>query len=161
MDRVQVRHITKADVEPLATRLAHMPNQQTMANRFAESVDGQREMLVALIGGVTVGTVSIGGSEAADHPGALFLFALDVAPGFRQQGVATALMKKVESLARAKRLGAVDLKVGANNPNATRLYRTLGYVVSGEDVVEAWTEHAPDGTAIEMHETWTPMRKRL
>ena len=92
MPSVQVRHITRADVEPLAGRLAHMPRARTMATRFAESVDGHREMLVALIDEMAVGTVSIGGTEAAAHPDALFLFALDVAPRFRETGIATALM---------------------------------------------------------------------
>ncbi|NQW17827.1 MAG: GNAT family N-acetyltransferase [Chloroflexi bacterium] len=161
MDSIDVRPITEADVEPLARYLTHKPNAQSMRNRFAEVGAGRREMLVAFLDGEPVGAVSIGGGEAELRPGALYLFALDVAPRHRRKGIATALIEAVESVARGRGLGAVDLKVGVENPNAARLHRDLGYELHGENVVDVWTEYTRDGTSIEMSETCAQMRKVL
>jgi ribosomal protein S18 acetylase RimI-like enzyme len=161
MAEIEIRPIAESDVEPLASHLTHKPNAQSMRNRFREARLGNREMLVALLDGEPVGTVSIGGGEADFHPGALYLFSLDVAPEQRRTGIATTLINAVESLALDRGKGAVDLKVGVDNPDAARLYRSLGYFDSGDVVLDVWMEYAADGTPIEMRENCAPMRKIL
>lgn len=52
-------------------------------------------------------------------------------PGFRAQGIGTALLRRV--LAEARRLGArrATLEVRASNERARRLYERLGFYVAG------------------------------
>lgn len=56
---------------------------------------------------------------------------LALRPGFRAQGIGTALLRRV--LAEARRLGArrVTLEVRASNEGARRLYERLGFYVAG------------------------------
>jgi len=161
MDSIEIRPVTEADIEPLARYLTHKPNAQSMRNRFHEVRCGKREMLVALIDDEPVGTVSMGGGIARLHPDALYLFAMDVSPRYRRRGIATTLISAVESIALERGLRAVSLQVAVDNPNAARLYRTLGYVEHGGEVLDVWTEYAADGTPIEMRETCEQMRKIL
>ncbi len=161
MESVEIRPVTESDIELLARYLTHKPNAQSLRDRFSEVELGHREMLVALIDGEPVGTVGIGGGATESHPGALYLFALDVSPRHRRRGIASALINAVESMAVERGLGAVVLKVGVENPNAARLYRSLGYDEHGELVLDVWTEYTADGTAIEMRDTCIQMRKVL
>jgi ribosomal protein S18 acetylase RimI-like enzyme len=161
MDSIEIRPVTEPDVESLAGYLTHKINAQSMRTRYYEVRRGNREMLVALIDDEPVGTVSIGGGAAELHPGSLYLFALDVAPRHRRRGIATALINAVESIARERELGAVALKVSVDNPNAARLYRSLGYNEYGDAVLDVWTDYTADGTPVEMRETCAQMRKIL
>jgi ribosomal protein S18 acetylase RimI-like enzyme len=161
MDSIEIRPVADADIEPLSRFMTHKINAQSMRNRYQEVRRGNREMLVALIDGEPVGTVSISGGAAESYPDALYLFALDVLPGHRRRGIATALINAVESMALERGLRAVALKVGVENPNAARLYRSLGYDEGGDVVLDVWTEYAADGTPIEMRETCDQMRKIL
>ena len=161
MEAIEIRSVTESDIEPLARYLTHKPNAQSIRVRYNEVGLGHREMLVALIDGEPVGTVSIGGSAVESHSDALYLFALDVSPRHRRHGIATALINAVEAIAVIRRLGAVALKVSVENPNAARLYRSLGYDEHGELVVDVCTVYAADGTPTEMRETCTQMRKVL
>jgi ribosomal protein S18 acetylase RimI-like enzyme len=56
-----------------------------------------------------------------------WLHHLAVEPGFRRQGIATALIQQVESRLRAKGCLKVNLLVVADNLAARRLYAELGY----------------------------------
>jgi ribosomal protein S18 acetylase RimI-like enzyme len=56
-----------------------------------------------------------------------WLHHLTVAPAYRHRGIATALILEVERRLRAKGCLKINLLVRANNAEARRLYRRLGY----------------------------------
>lgn len=62
---------------------------------------------------------------------------LGVEPGYRRQGIATALMTRLIALALERGVPSVSLSVERDNP-AVDLYRTLGFRHSA-DVDNAWT----------------------
>ena len=70
-------------------------------------------------GGIARGTVDSGW---------LGVTALEVAPAARRQGVAAALMARLESWGRASGADRAYLQVEADNEAALRLYRRLGYL---------------------------------
>lgn len=53
---------------------------------------------------------------------------LDVLPHVRRLGIGTALLLAAEDAARKRGCRAVGLGVGTDNPEAERIYRSLGYV---------------------------------
>jgi ribosomal protein S18 acetylase RimI-like enzyme len=118
-------------------------------------------MFVAMMDGLPIGTVSIGGDKSAEDPDALYLFALDVASAHRGRGIGTAMIAEVENVARSRGLKYVTLGVGIDNSAAKRLYERLGFSQTGEPVWEGWTEYADDGTPIMRGDTCAPMRKRV
>ena len=92
-------------------------------------------MLIAELDGQVAGTVGITGHRF-QLPDSLRLFALDVGPTFRGQGVGTTLIKAVEEQARHQGLKGVNLEVSVENADAIRLYERLGYRRLGEPVVD-------------------------
>ena len=62
---------------------------------------------------------------------------LGVDPGYRQQGIATALMTQLLALAMEHGISSLSLSVERDNP-AVRLYRDLGFQVYAS-VGNAWT----------------------
>ena len=105
--------------------------------RWQEYQDGYRDMLIAELDRMVVGTVSTTGHRH-QLPNSLRLFALDVGPEFRRRGVGAALMEAVAQRARQQGLQSVNLEVGVDNSDAVRLYERRGYerVGNPEIVVE-------------------------
>ncbi len=63
---------------------------------------------------------------------ALVIHRLAVEPAFRGQGIATALLRHAETLARARGIDVLRTDTSADNGAAQRLFPRLGYVFSGE-----------------------------
>ena len=101
-------------------------------------------MLVASLAGQVVGTVSTTGHRF-QRPDSLRLFALDVGPAFRGQGIGTALVQAVEERARRAGLKGVNLEVSVKNTNAMHLYERLGYRTVGNPVMDRWVRLADGG----------------
>lgn len=121
-----------------------------LANRWAECSVGYREVFVAMVDGRPVGTVSVGGQRHRED-GGLRLFALDVGPNDRRQGIDTAVIPAVETEARRRGLGHVHLEVVLENERAIRLYDLLGDV-RGAEIVSAWWSIGDDGSRTQVQE---------
>ena len=65
--------------------------------------------------------------EDETQAGELYLDSLAVLPEYRHQGIASELLKATVDKAKALRLPAVGLLVDKGNPNAERLYRSVGF----------------------------------
>ena len=91
-DEVVVRRVRREELPALAEALVETSEAQ-LANRWREQELGYRELLVAEQRGAYVGTVSIGESESP--PASLHLFALEVAPDRRGQGIGGSIVRYV------------------------------------------------------------------
>ena len=64
--------------------------------------------------------------------GHVYVDELWVAPNYRGQGVAKALMKKADELKTELSAAAIRLYVNVNNPIAKKLYESCGYLEDGQ-----------------------------
>lgn len=92
-----------------------------------------------------------------------YLSAGETRLAYRRKGVATALIREAERLAKAKGCVQIGLKVGsADNPDAKRLYEHLGYVDWGHgDFPISWDYIDRDGNTGTESEIVTYMYKSL
>ena len=146
MNALEIRVATIHDLESLADALGPEAGAAQLSTRFEENRTGIRTMLVAVQDGRAVGTISIGGGRF-QREGSLRLFALNVGPAFRRQGVGTALVKAVEAIAAERGLAEVNLEVTIDNEDSIRLYRNLGYRICGDAVMGHWRNMRDDGTS--------------
>ena len=130
-----IRAARKCDLTALTAALEPCIVGAQVTRRLEESLLGYREMLVAELNGQAVGTVSVGG-RGFQIPGSLRLFALDVGEAYRNRGVATALVKAVETMAADRGLDKVNLEVAIDNEKAIRLYKRLGFRRHGNPVMD-------------------------
>jgi len=70
--------------------------------------------------------------------GELYLDSLCVKPSYRRQGIASSLIKASIKRARELKLPSVGLLVDFANPNAEKLYRSLGFQLADERM---WCGH--------------------
>ena len=158
--QIAVRAATESDIALLATVLAPEPSAEQLDRRWQEHGDGNREMLVAALAGQVVGTVSTTGHRF-QRPDSLRLFALDVGPAFRGQGIGTALVQAVEERARRAGLKGVNLEVSMENTLAKRLYEPLGYRTLGKPVTDRWTRLLDGGGGEQVEDLSWVMTKDL
>src|SRR4051794_35303676 len=156
-DDVVVRPVKREELPALAEALVETSEAQ-LANRWREQELGYRELLVAEQAGAYVGTVSIGDSESP--PASLHLFALEVAPELRGQGIGGAIVRHVVEEAQRRQRVAVYLEVRVDNP-ARRLYHRLGFRRTGPDFVNTWWRFKADGTRDRVDELSCRMLRRL
>ena len=145
-DGIQIRIASEHDLESLTAALEPELSAAHIAQRFEESKAGIRTMLVAVIDGAAIATISIGGGRF-QREGSLRLFALNVGAAFRRKGVGTALVKTVEAIAAESGLAEVNLDVTTDNQEAISLYRKLGYRICGNTVMGHWQNIRDDGTS--------------
>jgi ribosomal protein S18 acetylase RimI-like enzyme len=137
-----LRRLSREEIGALAESLEGDPTEAQLRNRWREQEVGFRELWVAEVDGALVGTVSI--SETELLPRALHLFALEVAPSWRNRGIGAAIVRQVVAEARKRRRGRVYLEVRVDNP-ARRLYHRLGFRRLGKDFVNPWWRYLEDG----------------
>ena len=155
-----MRRALEGDIPQLISALAPDVSAAQVRNRFQEHCDGYREMLVAESNCNVVGTVSLSG-HGFQIPGSLRMFALDVGPAYRRQGIGTILMEYVEGRARREGYGKVNLEVALDNGGAIRLYERLGYICRGEPFTDRWTLLTEDGSREDVEERSWVMVKEL
>jgi ribosomal protein S18 acetylase RimI-like enzyme len=154
---VIVRPARREELAALAAALVETSAAQ-LENRWREQELGYRELLLAERDGEYVGTVSIGDSESP--PASLHLFALEVAPELRGQGIGGAIVRHVVEEARRRQRDAVYLEVRVDNP-ARSLYQRLGFRRTGPDFVNTWWRFKADGTRDRVDELSCRMLRRL
>jgi ribosomal protein S18 acetylase RimI-like enzyme len=155
--RPTVRPALRAELAALAEALVETSEAQ-LQNRWREQEMGYRELLVAELAGDLVGTVSISNSEAPAK--SLHLFALEVAPQRRGQGIGSAIVEDVVAEAQRRGRLTVYLEVRADNP-ARRLYHRLGFRRSGRDFLNTWWRFNQDGTRDRIEEISLRMVRRV
>ena len=156
--RLVLHRLQRDEIAALAESLAGDPTEAQLKNRWREQELGFRELLVAEVDGALVGTVSI--SETELLPRALHLFALEVAPAWRNRGIGTSIVREVVAEARKRRRGRVYLEVRVDNP-ARRLYHRLGFRRLGEDFVNPWWRYLDDGRQERVEELSLRMVRRV
>jgi ribosomal protein S18 acetylase RimI-like enzyme len=123
---------------------------QPPSSSHAESVaDVQRVMARGGAVLAWANATPIGSARFLLEPDHLYVGRVAVLPAFRRLGVATAMMRFLENVARAHQRLEVRVAVRGSLPSNVRLYAGLGYEVVG---IEAH-QRGPD--------TVTDMRKRL
>jgi ribosomal protein S18 acetylase RimI-like enzyme len=158
--RITIRRVEESDKVGLASALAPGVSMEQIIHRWQDYCEGYRDMLVAVLDGDVVGTVSTTGHRF-QMPDSLRMFTLDVGPAFRCQGVGTALIKAVEEKARCDGLGRVNLEVALGNAGALRLYGRLGYSSLGKPVVDCWEQLTDGGSCKQVEEYSWVMVKNL
>jgi len=156
--QVVLRRLRHEEIGALAQSLAGDPTEAQLENRWREQQVGFRELLVAEVDGALVGTVSI--SETELLPRALHLFALEVAPPWRNRGIGASIVRQVVSEAKRRRRGRVYLEVRVDNP-ARRLYHRLGFRRLGEPFVNPWWRYLDDGRQERVEELSLRMVRRV
>ena len=89
-------------------------------------------LLLALVAGRPAGYVlAVRIPKADERVGFLFVDELVVLPAFRRQGVARALLRRLQALVEEIGLAGIRLLVRPENGPARSLYRTLGFAEQG------------------------------
>jgi GNAT superfamily N-acetyltransferase len=133
----EVRVAAPGDIDVLAGALGPR-HHAFFRSRMAQMRRGLGEALLAFRGGHVVGTVFVSWDVADEPavrkylPGVPIIFHLHVAPPYRRQGVATALIRHAEARLRRRGYSRVLLGLDISNEPARRLYRRLGYVQPDE-----------------------------
>ena len=156
--RVTIRRLRKHEIPDLARAVPDELTEAQLRNRWREQEIGYRELLAAEVDGELVGTVSL--SETEILPGALHLFALEVAPEQRGRGIGEAIVRFVLKEARRRGRERVYLEVRADNP-ARRLYHRIGFRRVGDAFTNAWWRYLDDGTQERVEELSYRMVRRV
>jgi ribosomal protein S18 acetylase RimI-like enzyme len=91
---------------------------------------GERRLLAARVGGRILGTVQLAFAPQPNQPHRADVTKLLVHPDSRRQGLARALMTRVEAIARESGRSLITLDTREGDA-AEALYRSLGYVLLG------------------------------
>lgn len=112
------------------------------AKRFPVPSDGMLDWYRGLLGdGLSFGAHAADGTLAAlaicghmEWNNTATLWEIHVAPDRRREGIARALLQRVEAAATAKGARRVWIETQTTNMPAIELYRTCGYEIAGLDV---------------------------
>jgi ribosomal protein S18 acetylase RimI-like enzyme len=148
---MQIRLAMRADVATVIELLRRVvPSMRAAGNLqwdehyptaavFEHDVE-QRQLWVAEVDGALAGMVAVttGPEPEYGHAGwaveeaGVMVHRLAVSPEFRGAGIAAALMRKAEEVARERGIPAVRTDTSAENEVAQRLFLKLGYGKTGE-----------------------------
>jgi len=135
--------------------------------RYTEQREGTATYLVAwqdeepLGSGLIQWHGPIGMNARAAFPDSVEVNHLQVRPELRGRGVGTVLLKAAEQLAENRGYKLIAVGVALDNPDATRLYRRLGYTPTGVVDVCAYDWTGDDGQQHHEIETDQLLIKRL
>lgn len=136
LEDLRITQVTRDDLPALEWEGAYKKYRRMYARLYQNSQRGITLMWVAKTpAGEIVGQAFVmlksGEREAADGVNRAYVFAFRVKPAWRGQGIGSHLMNFVESDLRKRGFRAVTLNVSKDNHAALRLYRRLGYRVTG------------------------------
>jgi ribosomal protein S18 acetylase RimI-like enzyme len=133
---VRIERVTDAASLAAGADLFDEPPQQAATARFLASPD--HHLLFAYDGERPVGMVSGVETTHPDKGTEMFLYELGVAEDARRQGVATALVKALATLARDRGCYGMWVGVDTDNPAALATYRRAGAHEEAPAVVFSW-----------------------
>jgi GNAT superfamily N-acetyltransferase len=149
----EIRPVTIDDLEPLVdiyldTAVHHaaidpdrfrVPSRADVAARLRPRVEGRgprAEYVAAIVDDRMVGSASMS-IDDLPHPGSMAAqrrvaeFGVSVRSDWRRRGIGRALIEHLERWAADHGADEVMLEVSTANPDAIRLYRSMGYVDTG------------------------------
>jgi len=154
---VRIRPLRREEIPAIAAAVVEMSAAQ-FENRWREQEIGLRELLVAERDGALVGTVSI--CEKERPPCSIHLFALEVAPPLRGQGIGRSIIDQVIAEGRRRGRERVYLDVRVDN-RARRLYQRVGFRRVGGPFLNTWWLFGADGSRQRVEEVAVRMIRRL
>lgn len=98
------------------------------------------QLWIAVIDGTVAGVAAITQDQEPEYANvgwditepAIVVHRLAVDPDFRGRGIAEALMRNAEQVARCRRIAVLRVDTNTNNPATQKLFPKLGYTLSGE-----------------------------
>ncbi len=168
MQSVGIRVCEQTDLDLLDRCIPAAGRTSFHRRRFERQSAGGGTYLVAWLAGRPVGHLLIiwAGCDAEEvrreTAACPELNALGVwPPEQRRHGIGRELLRQAEILVAAHGHRTVGLGVAADNPDAARLYRRLGYIVRVQRYVDCWTWVDQDGVEHEEAETASFLVKSL
>jgi GNAT superfamily N-acetyltransferase len=158
LDSLGIRLLRRDEIEALSTAIGEELPKPQLENRWREQEMGFRELFAAELDGELVGTISL--REVDSAPRSMHLFALEVAPRLRNQGIGGALVAFVLEQARERLCRRVYLEVRIDNP-ARRLYHRMGFRRVGGQFVNAWWQFDELGARSRIEEPSYRMVRRV
>ncbi len=162
---LMIRQVEKSDLPALEWGQEFLKYRRMFARLYRDAQAGKTIMWVietpqgGIIGQAFV-MLKSSERDAADGDSRAYLFAFRVKSAWRNKGIGTYLMHFVEEDLRNREIEFVTLNVAKDNPQALRLYRRLGYQVTGSrSGLWSFTDHA--GVVRHVEEPAWRMMKRL
>jgi ribosomal protein S18 acetylase RimI-like enzyme len=156
IERVLIRPLRVEEIPRLAAAIWEGTSLAQINARWREHELGYREISVSEVGGVITGTVSY----YQPAGGSMHLFALDVGPKWRNQGIGRRLVEHVLEQAALRGIARVFLEVRVDNP-ARRLYHRLGFRRVGAPFLNGWWKYDDAGERERVEELSLRMVKRV
>jgi ribosomal protein S18 acetylase RimI-like enzyme len=138
LDDVIIRQLNKEDLPALEWEGEFKHFHNLYADTYERMLRGLTVMWVAelppkrIIGQVFLQLVS-DRLELADGWQRAYLFSFRIRPEFRNLGLGTKIVHVIEEYLLDKRFARLTLNVGKDNPDATRLYKRLGFQIVAEE----------------------------
>jgi len=133
-----IRQAVKSDLPALEWGGEYTHFRRLYADVYAGVVQNNALMWIAelpekgLIGQLFISLISTR-FELADGQTRAYVYGFRVKPGYRGQGIGTAMLQTVEKDLRWRGFNRVTLNVSKDNDEARRLYERLGYQVVGNE----------------------------
>jgi ribosomal protein S18 acetylase RimI-like enzyme len=165
MNDLVIRQVDKADLPALEWDGEYLKYRLMYANLYRNTQSGKTLMWVIQVPqGEIIGQafVMLQSNErsAADGRHRAYVFAFRIKPAWRNRGIGTCLMDYVEKDLRRRGYKFVTLNVAKENPDALRLYKRLGYKVTGSQP-GIWSFRDHTGKLNKVEEPAWRMIKRL
>ncbi len=161
---LNIRPVTREDLPALEWDGLFWKYRPMYARLFNNTQAGRTLMWLAEIKGELVGQVFVmlksGEKDAADGENRAYVFAFRVKEKWRNRGIGSCLMDFVEQDLHQRGFQFITLNVAKDNPEALRLYKRLGYKVTGSKA-GIWSFKDPHGKVHRVNEPAWRMMKRL
>ena len=127
MEGLRIRRATLSDVRRLAEIERACFEEGYPESLLAFFITHERYVsLVAEVGGVVIG-LAVGGLEEREHRRVGHIWTIEVLPAYRNRGIGTSLLKKLEEELAARGATEFCLEVRVDNTPALHLYEKFGY----------------------------------
>jgi ribosomal protein S18 acetylase RimI-like enzyme len=128
-----------------------------MRHAFHRVDEGKTELVLGEVDGEIVVK---GGIDYEKYPGYATIWMVNVRLEYQRKGIGTLFFKELERRALLKGIMTARLHVEKSNPDAEKLYLSLGYEIIGP-VTESWNEKDEQGNIIEYIANCDLMEKDL
>ncbi len=154
---VLVRDGRAGDVEAMGWA-ASEGQRAEWRTQLRRGLDGEVDFLVAEVDARIVGKVVL--DPAFREGGVAWAWMASVDPGFRSQGIGTAVLPVLEQRAMLRGCTALEMSVDDDNPRARALYERQGYRVVGP-YVDSHDEVDDAGIVTRVESPGVLLRKEL